>query len=203
MHARLRPVVKAYDVRGRVPDQLDTTIARALGEAFADEVGIADGRGRAVVGRDMRASSPDVVRAVADGIRSRGADVVDIGLASTDMLYCASGVLDVPGIMVTASHNPGNFNGFKIIVQGQVLSGDVLQLLKPIMIVENFTRGVSEYFSRLVIPQYVRQIFEDIGIVREFKVVVDGSNSVSGPVAVELFESLGCEVVPLYCDIDG
>ncbi len=111
MHARLRPVVKAYDVRGRVPDQLDPAIARALGEAFADEVGISEGRGRAVVGRDVRASSPEVAGAVADGIRARGGDVVEIGLASTDMLYCASGVLDVPGVMVTASHNPAADNG--------------------------------------------------------------------------------------------
>ena len=118
MHARLRPVVKAYDVRGRVPDQLDPAIARALGEAFADEVGISDGRGRAVVGRDMRASSPEVAGAVADGIRSRGGDVVEIGLASTDMLYCASGVLDVPGVMVTASHNPAADNGLKLCRAG-------------------------------------------------------------------------------------
>ena len=121
MHARLRQVVKAYDVRGRVPDQLDTDIARALGAAFADETGIADtgsGGGRAVLGHDMRSSSPDLVEAIADGVRSRGADVVDIGLASTDMLYCASGTLDLPGVMVTASHNPAQDNGLKLCRAG-------------------------------------------------------------------------------------
>src|SRR6185295_10725445 len=113
MHPRLEAVVKAYDVRGRSPEQLDSELARALGAAFADETGIAAG-GRAVVGRDMRTSSPEIAAAVADGIRSRGADVVDIGLASTDLLYCASGVLDLPGVMVTANHNPPSDNGLKI-----------------------------------------------------------------------------------------
>ena len=105
MHPRLAAVVKAYDVRGRSPEQLDATLARALGAAFVDETGAS----KAVVGRDMRTSSPEIAGAVADGIRSRGADVIDIGLASTDMLYCASGVLDLPGVMVTASHNPPGY----------------------------------------------------------------------------------------------
>ena len=118
MHPRLQAVVKAYDVRGRSPEQLDAALARALGSAFADETGISDGRGKAVVGRDMRASSPEIAGAIADGIRGRGAGVVDIGLASTDLLYCASGVLDLPGVMVTASHNPAGDNGLKMCRAG-------------------------------------------------------------------------------------
>src|SRR5262245_52066702 len=122
MHPRLAAVVKAYDVRGRSPEQLDATLARAMGAAFADETGIATGAdgvaGQAVVGRDMRVSSPEIAAAVADGIRSRGAGVVDIGLASTDLLYCASGVLGLPGVMVTASHNPPGDNGLKMCRAG-------------------------------------------------------------------------------------
>ena len=114
----LSPIVKAYDVRGLAPGQLSEPVAYALGSAFADEVGISDGRGAAVIGHDMRSSSPALARALGDGIRSRGADIVDIGLASTDELYAASGRLDLPGVMVTASHNPAQYNGLKLCRAG-------------------------------------------------------------------------------------
>src|SRR5690349_24340483 len=122
MHPRLEAVVKAYDVRGRSPEQLDAGLARALGAAFADETGIAAGSGfsggQAVIGHDMREYSPMLAAELAEGIRSRGAGVVEIGLASTDMLYCASGVLDLPGVMITASHNPAGDNGLKMCRAG-------------------------------------------------------------------------------------
>ena len=197
-------VFRDYDIRGVAGEEITEEFARRLGKTVGSLV-LRRGNNAIYLGRDGRSSSNELTLALREGLLSTGCNVIDLGEIITPALNFAinySGQSSC-GIMVTASHNPGNFNGFKIIVQGQVLSGDMLQLLKPIMIVENFTRGVGEYFSRLVIPQYVRQIFEDIGIVREFKVVVDGANSVSGPVAVELFESLGCEVIPLYCDIDG
>ncbi|MGQ2910748.1 phosphomannomutase/phosphoglucomutase [Aeromicrobium sp.] len=212
MHARLRPVVKAYDVRGRVPDQLDTTIARALGEAFADEVGIADGRGRAVVGRDMRASSPDVVRAVADGIRSRGADVVDIGLASTDMLYCASGVLDVPGIMVTASHNPAADNGLKLCragarpiglstglaamaeAAGPLLEREESAVPAPVGTVETL-EFLTTYADTLLRLAPVEG--------RRLKVVVDAGNGMAGHTVPAVLGRLDLEVIGLYLELDG
>ena len=197
-------VFRDYDIRGVAGEEITEEFARRLGKTVGSLV-LRRGNSAIYLGRDGRSSSNELTLALREGLLSTGCNVIDLGEIITPALNFAinySGQSSC-GIMVTASHNPGNFNGFKIIVQGQVLSGDMLQLLKPIMIVENFTRGVGEYFSRVVIPQYVRQIFEDIGIVREFKIVVDGANSVSGPVAVELFESLGCEVVPLYCDIDG
>ncbi|KQP81268.1 phosphomannomutase/phosphoglucomutase [Aeromicrobium sp. Leaf291] len=212
MHARLRPVVKAYDVRGRVPDQLDTTIARALGEAFADEVGIADGGGRAVVGRDMRASSPDVVRAVADGIRSRGADVVDIGLASTDMLYCASGVLDVPGIMVTASHNPAADNGLKLCragarpiglstglaamaeAAGPLLEREKSAVPAPVGTVETL-EFLTTYADTLLRLAPVEG--------RRLKVVVDAGNGMAGHTVPAVLGRLDLEVIGLYLELDG
>ena len=212
MHARLRPVVKAYDVRGRVPDQLDTTIARALGEAFADEVGISEGRGRAVVGRDMRASSPDVVRAVADGIRSRGADVVDIGLASTDMLYCASGVLDVPGIMVTASHNPAADNGLKLCragarpiglstglaamaeAAGPLLEREESAVPAPVGTVETL-EFLTTYADTLLRLAPVEG--------RRLKVVVDAGNGMAGHTVPAVLGRLDLEVIGLYLELDG
>ena len=197
-------VFRDYDIRGVANDQITTEFALRLGKTVGSLV-LRRGNNALYLGRDGRSSSEALSLALREGVISTGCNVIDLGEIITPALNYAihySGQ-STSGVMATASHNPGNFNGFKIIVQGQVLSGENLQLLKPIMSLDNFTEGKGEYFSRLVIPQYVREIFEDIGIVKEFKVVIDGANSVSGPVAVELFESLGCQVIPLYCDIDG
>jgi phosphomannomutase len=213
MHPRLAAVVKAYDVRGRSPEQLDAELARALGVAFADETGIAGG-GKAVVGRDMRTSSPEIAGAIADGIRSRGADVVDIGLASTDMLYCASGVLDLPGVMVTASHNPPGDNGLKMCRAGA----------RPIGI-DTGLRAMAEAASeRLDAPvdevagsvesvdflsTYVSTL---IGIApvkgRSLKVAIDAGNGMAGHTVPPVFDALRAagndiEVIPLYLELDG
>jgi len=213
MHPRLAAVVKAYDVRGRSPEQLDATLARALGAAFADETGIAGG-GQAVIGRDMRTSSPEIAGAVADGIRSRGADVVDIGLASTDMLYCASGVLDLPGVMVTASHNPPGDNGLKMCRAGA----------RPIGI-DTGLRAMAEAASELIdaspaeptgalesvdfLSKYVSTL---IGIApvhgRPLKVAIDAGNGMAGHTVPPVFEALRAagndiEVIPLYLELDG
>jgi phosphomannomutase len=212
MHPRLRPVVKAYDVRGRVPDQLDTSIARALGEAFAEETGISEGRGRAVVGRDMRASSPDVAGAVADGIRARGGDVVDIGLASTDMLYCASGVLDVPGVMVTASHNPAADNGLKTCragarpiglatglaamaeLAGPLLDRDPADLHEPAGSLETleFLQTYADTLLRLAPVEG-----------RRLTVVVDAGNGMAGHTVPAVLGGLDLDVIGLYLELDG
>ena len=197
-------VFRDYDIRGVANEQITPEFALRLGKTVGSLV-LRRGNNALYLGRDGRSSSEALSLALREGVISTGCNVIDLGEIITPALNYAihySGQ-STSGVMVTASHNPGNFNGFKIIIQGQVLSGENLQLLKPIMSLDNFTEGKGEYFSRLVIPQYVREIFEDIGIVKEFKVVIDGANSVSGPVAVELFESLGCQVIPLYCDIDG
>ncbi len=212
MHPRLRPVVKAYDVRGRVPDQLDASIARALGEAFAEETGISEGRGRAVVGRDMRASSPEIAGAVADGIRARGADVVEIGLASTDMLYCASGVLDVPGVMVTASHNPAADNGLKTCragarpiglstglaamaeLAGPLLERDPADLPAPVGSLETleFLQTYADTLLRLAPVEG-----------RRLKVVVDAGNGMAGHTVPAVLGGLDLDVIGLYLELDG
>ncbi|ALX04107.1 phosphomannomutase/phosphoglucomutase [Aeromicrobium erythreum] len=212
MHARLRPVVKAYDVRGRVPDQLDPAIARALGEAFADEVGISEGRGRAVVGRDMRASSPEVAGAVADGIRARGGDVVEIGLASTDMLYCASGVLDVPGVMVTASHNPAADNGLKLCRAGArpigLSSGLAAMAEAASPLLDRDPADVPEPTGTLESLEFL-QTYADtlLGLApvegRRLKVVVDAGNGMAGHTVPAVLGRLDLEVIGLYLELDG
>src|SRR5437588_10753667 len=112
--AALDEVFKAYDIRGTVPDQRDATLGRAVGAAFAPFAGT----GSVLVGRDMRPSGVELSRAFAEGVTSQGVDVVDIGLASTDMMYFASGKLDAPGAMFTASHNPAAYNGIKLCLAG-------------------------------------------------------------------------------------
>ena len=118
MTTKLSDFVKAYDVRGVVPDQLNIDVAHALGAAFAEVVALADGASAVVIGHDMRPSSPELVDALARGITARGVDAVLIGLASTDGLYYASGALGLPGAMFTASHNPAKYNGIKFCRSG-------------------------------------------------------------------------------------
>ena len=218
MHPRLAAVVKAYDVRGRSPEQLDAQLARALGAAFADETGIGSAPGvpggRAVIGRDMRTSSPEIAGAIADGIRSRSADVVDIGLASTDMLYCASGILDLPGIMVTASHNPPGDNGLKMCRAGA----------RPIGI-DTGLRAMAEAASELLdqapaeptgalepldfLDSYVATLLRIAPVHgRPLKVAIDAGNGMAGHTVPPVFDALSAagndiEVIPLYLELDG
>lgn len=212
MHPRLEAVVKAYDVRGRSPEQLDASLARALGAAFADEAGVAEG-GQAVVGRDMRTSSPEIAAAISEGIRSRGAGVIDIGLASTDLLYCASGVLDLPGVMVTASHNPPGDNGLKLCRAGarpigidtglrtiaEAASGFLDQPVEPIGPVDTLD----------FLPTYVETLLRIAPVKgRPLKVAIDAGNGMAGHTVPPVFEALReagneIDVVPLYLELDG
>ncbi len=215
MHARLRQVVKAYDVRGRVPDQLDTDIARALGAAFADETGIADtgsGGGRAVLGHDMRSSSPDLVEAIADGVRSRGAGVVDIGLASTDMLYCASGTLDLPGVMVTASHNPAQDNGLKLCRAGARpigLSSGLAAMAEAAGPALDSGDAPAPRAGTSVEQVEFLQTYADtlLGLApvrgRRLKVVVDAGNGMAGHTVPAVLGGLDLDLVGLYLELDG
>jgi phosphomannomutase len=221
MHPRLAAVVKAYDVRGRSPEQLDASLARVLGAAFADETGISDG-GQAVIGHDMRESSPMLAEALAEGIRSRGAGVVEIGLASTDMLYCASGVLDLPGVMVTASHNPAGDNGLKMCRAGArpigletglrtMAEAAGPHLDQPV----GEPRGDASQIDFL--SQYVETLLSIAGGTsrtkgtikgRPLKVVVDAGNGMAGHTVPAVFDALRAagndlELIGLYLELDG
>jgi phosphomannomutase len=221
MDPRLQAVVKAYDVRGRSPEQLDAGLARALGAAFADETGISDGRGKAVVGRDMRASSPEIAGAIADGIRARGGDVIDIGLASTDLLYCASGILDLPGVMVTASHNPAGDNGLKMCRAGARPIGfdtglsAMAEAASPLLDAASVDLepasvdrpGGLEELEFL--DTYVEKL---LGLApvrgRHLTVAVDAGNGMAGHTVPAVFDALRAsgldvDLVPLYLELDG
>jgi len=207
---RLEAVVKAYDVRGRSPEELDATIARVLGEAFADETDISDGRGSAVIGYDMRETSPELVAALADGIRSRGAHVIDIGLASTDMLYAASGQLDRPGVMVTASHNPAGYNGLKMCRAGarpigldtglSSMAERANSLLHRAVLPE--TAGIYEHLDFL--ESYARMLIELAPVSgRRLTVVADAGSGMAGHTVPAVFAELDAELIPLYFELDG
>ncbi len=217
----LADFIKAYDVRGVVPDQLDDEVARAIGAAFAEVVAGPEGASGVVIGHDMRPSSPSLSRAFAEGVAAAGIDVTLIGLCSTDGLYYASGALDQPGAMFTASHNPAQYNGIKMCRAGARPVGqdsgliDIRDLAqkalddpgaaKP----EAATAGTIT--ERDLLPDYARflRTLVDLRGNRHLKVVVDAGNGMGGHTVPAVLgtdgglEPLPLEVVPLYFELDG
>jgi phosphomannomutase len=197
-------IFKAYDVRGVVPDDLDVDLVRAIGGAYAQ---ITDDR-PILIGRDSRLSSPDLAAALADGITAQGSDVVDLGLASTDLLYFASGSLDLPGIMITASHNPKQYNGLKFCQPGARPVGEETGLRDIRAIVEAgvtpaTTRGSVEH--RDLLDAYVEHVlrFVDIEAMRPLTVVADTANGMGGLVVPAVFERLPITAHYLFRELDG
>ena len=201
----LSAIVKAYDIRGVVGEQLDANVARRLGAGFAREAG-----GPAVaIGRDMRESSPGLAAAFAEGVTGQGVDVIDIGLASTDLLYFAAGRLDVPGVMITASHNPARYNGFKLCRAGAVPIAEDCGLLE---IRADAERGlpatdvpVGSVTERNVLADYADYLRKlvDVSGIRPLRVVVDAGNGMAGYTVPEVFAGLPVVLVPLYFELDG
>ena len=205
----LSQIVKAYDVRGVVPDQLDETDTEALGAAFADFVGAPS----VVVGHDMRPSSPDLAAAFARGAASRGVDVVEIGLASTDLLYFASGALDMPGAMFTASHNPAKYNGIKMCKAGAAPVGQESGLVEIRQGAQAIIDGTplppadktGTVTQRAMLDDYAAYLNKlvDLSAIRPLKVVVDAANGMGGYTVPTVFAGLPLEVFDLYFELDG
>jgi len=202
----LSGIVKAYDIRGVVGEQLDAAVVRDFGAAFARLVG-----GPAVViGHDMRDSSPGLSKAFADGVRAQGVDVISIGLASTDMLYFASGKLDLPGAMFTASHNPAQYNGIKLCRAGASPVGQDTGLAQIRQDAENQVpdaEGATEggYEERNMLVDYAAYLNQlvDLKSSRPLKIVVDAGNGMGGYTVPEVFAGLPIEVIPMYFELDG
>ncbi len=197
-------IFKAYDVRGVVPDDLDDDLVRAIGGAYAQ---ITDDR-PILIGRDCRLSSPDLAAALAEGITAQGSDVVDLGLASTDLLYFASGSLDLPGIMITASHNPKQYNGLKFCQPGARPVGEETGLRDIRAIVEagvspETTRGSVDH--RDLLDAYVEHVlrFVDLEAMRPLTVVADTANGMGGLVVPAVFERLPITAHYLFRELDG
>ncbi len=208
--ADLAAIFKAYDVRGLVTEQLDEPTARQIGAAFAAEVIDGSTDPAVVVGHDMRPSSPGLAAAFADGVRDTGADVVMIGLASTDQLYFASGRLGLPGAMFTASHNPAKYNGIKLCRAGAVAlaANTGLTAIRDRVATERRPaalgsgRGALE--QRDMLTSYADHLLDIVHVVgRRLKVVVDAANGMAGHTVPTIFRALDVDLVPLYFDLDG
>ncbi|MEU0967795.1 phosphomannomutase/phosphoglucomutase [Streptomyces sp. NPDC005917] len=209
MAADLAQIVKAYDVRGVVPDQWDEAIAELFGAAFAQVTAAA----AIAVGHDMRPSSPGLSRAFARGAAARGVDVTEIGLCSTDQLYYASGALGLPGAMFTASHNPAQYNGIKMCRAGAAPVGEDTGLAEIRALTEGWlaegapgpaaTPGTIT--SRDTLTDYAAHLLSlvDLTSIRPLKVVVDAGNGMGGHTVPTVFEGLPLTLVPMYFELDG
>lgn len=202
-------VIKAYDVRGVVGEQIDEDFVREVGASFARLIRSEKASDRVVVGHDMRESSPKLSQAFADGVTAQGLDVVLIGLASTDQLYFASGLLDAPGAMFTASHNPAAYNGIKLCRAGAKPVGQETGLAT---ISAELVDGVPEYdgapgsvTTRDVLDDYASFLrgLVDLSQMRPLKVAVDAGNGMGGHTVPAVFAPLPIELVPLYFELDG
>lgn len=204
----VRAVIKAYDVRGVVGEQIDEDFVREVGASFA-RLMRSEGAETVVVGHDMRDSSPSLSQAFGDGVTAQGLDVVTIGLASTDQLYYASGLLDCPGAMFTASHNPARYNGIKLCRAGAKPVGQESGLG---VISDGLVEGVPEYdgtagtvSERDVLDGYGAYLRElvDLSGIRPLKVAVDAGNGMGGHTVPAVLSGLPLEIVPLYFELDG
>lgn len=206
----LSEIVKAYDIRGVVGSQLDEGLVRAFGAAFAQLIGRASPA--VVIGHDMRESSPSLAMAFAEGVTNQGLDVVSIGLASTDELYFASGWLDLPGAMFTASHNPAEYNGIKLCRAGAAPVGQESGLADIRDSVERAAvdpqgsqqpRGtITERDVLWDYAAYLRSLV-DVASIRPLKIVVDAGNGMAGHTVPSVFEGSPVELVPMYFELDG
>jgi len=196
-------IFRMYDIRGVVGQTLTTGVARLIGRAIGSEARSRDLK-EIVVGRDGRLSGPELVGALIQGLRSTGMDVIDIGLAPTPVTYFANYHLRTgSGISVTGSHNPPDYNGFKIVLGGQTLSEDAIQGLYRRIAEQRFTDGQGGLQTIDVSQDYIRRITDDVQVERPLKIVVDCGNGIPGAIAPAVLEGIGCEVIPLYCDVDG
>jgi phosphomannomutase len=208
--ADLSSIIKAYDVRGVVPDQWDEDVARRIGAAFAEFVAGESGATTVVTAHDMRPSSVPLSKAFAEGVLSRGVDVVEAGLGSTDLLYFAAGSLDVPGAMFTASHNPAQYNGIKLCRAGAAPVGQESGLVTirewaERDVYERVPGRTGEVSQRDLLSEYAAHLrsLVDLSAIRPLRVVVDAGNGMGGYTVPVVLDGLPLDVVPLYFELDG
>ena len=206
----LSSLIKAYDVRGVVPDDWDEDVARSIGAAFAEFVVADSGATAVVTAHDMRESSIPLSRAFAEGVISRGVDVVEAGLGSTDLLYFAAGSLDLPGAMFTASHNPARYNGIKMCRAGAAPIGQDsgLATIREWAERNDYARDpgrLGEVTQRDVLAEYAAYLrsLVDLSGIRPLTVVVDAGNGMGGHTVPVVLADLPLEIVPLYFELDG
>ena len=198
-----RSIFRAYDIRGVVGETLTPAVARVLGRAIGSE---ARERGlkEIVVGRDGRLSGPDMVASLVEGLRATGMDVIDIGAVPTPVVYFGCYHLNTgSGVSVTGSHNPPDYNGFKIVLGGETLSEDSIQALYGRIAESRFVDGSGGLQMMDISSDYIQRIANDIQVERKLKVVIDCGNGIPGAIAPQVIEGIGCDVEQLYCEVDG
>ena len=196
-------IFKAYDIRGIVGRTLTPSIVQKIGRALGS---LARERKRdtIAVGRDGRLSGPELIAALSDGIRSAGVDVIDVGMVATPMTYFAAQHLGTGCcVMVTGSHNPPDYNGLKMVIDATTLSGDDIQRLRARIERDDLASGDGALRAEDVSRAYLDRIVGDIKLARPMRIAIDCGNGVAGAFAPELYRRLGCDVVELFCDVDG
>ena len=200
-----KTIFKAYDIRGVIGSTLDAGIARRIGQAFG-AAALAKGERTVIIGRDGRLSGPELAKALAEGLQAAGVDVVDLGMVATPMVYFATNVLGArSGIMVTGSHNPPDYNGFKMVLAGEAIYGDAILGLYQFIERGAFAPAATAggYATHDIKDAYIDRIAGDVRIARPIKIAIDAGNGVAGAFAGDLFRAMGCEVTELFCEVDG
>ena len=196
-------IFKAYDIRGIVDRTLTVDAVRAIGHALGSEA-VARGQREIAIGRDGRLSGPALAGALADGIRAAGVDVVDIGCVPTPLTYFAAFELGTAScVSVTGSHNPPDYNGLKMVLGGHTLYGEQIQALRQRIASGDLCHGAGSLRQAEVGAAYLDRVCGDVKLARPMKIVIDCGNGVAGGIAPQLFRALGCELVELFCEVDG
>ncbi len=196
-------IFRAYDIRGIVGDTLNAETAYWIGRAVGAE-SLTQGEPHVSVGRDGRLSGPELVAHLIKGLHDSGCHVSDIGMVPTPALYYATHVLaGKTGVMLTGSHNPKDYNGFKIVIAGDTLADEQIQALHERIKANDLPSAKGSIIKVNILDRYTSQIIGDVVLARRMKVVVDCGNGVGGVIAPQLIEALNCEVIPLYCEVDG
>ena len=201
-------IFKAYDIRGIIGKTLDASVANLIGKSFGSAMREI-GEDLIVVGRDGRLSGPDLIKGLTDGLLSVGISVIDLGVVATPMVYFGTnieinGKRAKSGIMITGSHNPPDYNGFKMVLGGQAIYGEQIQALYQRIINQQFAQTKAATRSEFdIFPAYLDRIVGDIKLARPMKIAVDCGNGVGGAFAGKLFRALGCEVEEMFCEVDG
>ena len=196
-------IFKAYDIRGIVNKSLTAEVVHQVGHALGS-LAVEQGQTAIAVGRDGRLSGPELAGALMDGICAAGVDAIDVGCVPTPLTYFAAYELGCHScVSVTGSHNPPDYNGLKMVIGGTTLALDAIQDLKKRIEAGNLKHGQGERRSADIKAAYVDKIVGDVKLARPMKIVMDCGNGVAGAIAPELFKRLGCDIIPLYCEVDG
>jgi phosphomannomutase len=196
-------IFKAYDIRGIVPATVTEQTAEGIGKAFGT-IARLEGETSVSVGRDGRLSGPSLAAALVRGLVAAGLEVVDVGMVTTPMLYFAANTLTTSGIQVTGSHNPKDYNGFKMVMRGRAIYGEEIQAIRRMMESESWSLIPGGSVRQTTVDAaYSIRIQSDIKLARPMKIVIDSGNGIAGASAPDIFRALGCEVIELYSDVDG